>query len=138
MLDDYNNPHKRKEYNAPECHRIEEDFSVSDFKVLQRVKYLHEKEIVIETLPTSNMRIGCLRSFDTYQVLNWYDWWKEGIPMPPVVLETDDPGIFSTNIYNEFALIYCYLVHRKGKERNIVMQFLEVLYKNSEAYKFLP
>lgn len=55
--------------------------------------------------------------------------------MPPVVVGSDDPGIFMTNIYIEYARIATYLefdgygyVERK--------RILEDLIRNGEYYKF--
>lgn len=139
LYENYHSSATRKEYKEPVEKRIEEDFSIDELKLLQKAMlcYLHEREIVIETIPTSNMRIGCHQNFATYQLLQWYQWWKEGIPLPPIVLGTDDPGIFSTNLYNEYSLIFCYLVYERKMERNDVMSFIETLYKNSEIYKFI-
>lgn len=138
LYETYHSSAERKKYENPVEKQILEDFSVDELKLLQKamLSYLQEKEIVIETIPTSNMRIGCHQSFATYQLLQWYQWWKDGVPLPPIVLGTDDPGIFSINFYNEYALIFCYLVYERKMERNDVMNFIDVLYKNSEVYKF--
>ena len=134
----YHLPAIRKKYEEPIEQLIYEDFSIDELKLLQKamLSYLHEREIVIETIPTSNIRIGCHKKFATYQLLQWYQWWKDGLPLPPIVLGSDDPGIFSTNLYNEYALIFCYLVYEQKMERNNVMSFIDVLYNNSEIYKF--
>lgn len=71
------------------------------------LKFLHDREIVIETLPTSNVAIGHHHGFETYHLYNWYKWRKEGHAIPPIVVGTDDAGIFATNIYNEYCNIYC-------------------------------
>ena len=92
--------------------------------------------MVIETLPTSNLRIGYHRSFKTYQLLNWYKWEEEGHPIPPIVLGTDDPGIFETNIYNEYSMVFCYLVYQEKMPRDKVMNFIKNIYENSEIYSF--
>lgn len=97
---------------------------------------MHEKEIVIEVNPTSNLRIGYHSSLSTYQLFRWYNWKNEGKAIPPIVLGSDDSGIFSTNIYNEYALIYCYLVHEKKQYRNDVIKFIEDICANSRIYAF--
>lgn len=112
--------------------------SLESLRIIQNeiLKYLHEKEIVIETLPTSNFRIGFYNDFSFYQLFNWFDLYSSDKPLPPIVLGTDDPGIFSTNIFNEYALVFCYLVYEAKKERNKVLIFLEMLYRNAEIYAF--
>lgn len=115
-----------------------EYFSVENLNILQKeiLKYLHEKEIIIETLPTSNFRIGFYDNFSSYQLFNWFDLFEKDVPLPPIVIGTDDPGIFSTNIFNEYALIYCYLVYEKNKNRNKVLEFIKILNQNAKVYAF--
>lgn len=103
---------------------------------LMLLRYLNEKEIVIETLPTSNVRIGHHHTYDTYHLWNWIKWENEGNPIPPIVVGTDDPGIFATNIYNEYSNIYCKLVYVHHVSRNQAMSVIEKLDKNSQIYKF--
>lgn len=115
-----------------------EYLSVENLNILQKeiLKYLHEKEIIIETLPTSNFRIGFYDSFSSYQLFNWFDLFEKDEPLPPILIGTDDPGIFSTNIFNEYALIYCYLVYEKNKNRNKVLEFIKILNQNAKIYAF--
>ena len=134
----YNDKIIRKKYNEPIEINVSDDFKVAQLTMLQQaiLRLMHRKEIVIETLPTSNFRIGYHKSLDSYQLFTWLQWKKEELPIPPIVLGTDDPGIFATNIYNEYALIYCYLVHEKGLFRNDVMDFIRDIDKNSKIYSF--
>ena len=97
---------------------------------------MHEREIVIETLPTSNLRIGCHKNLATYQLFNWYKWKIEGYSIPPIVLGSDDPGIFQTNIYNEYALVFCHMVYELGISRQDASNYIKELIENSENYKF--
>lgn len=115
-----------------------EYLSVENINIFQKeiLKYLHEKEIIIETLPTSNFRIGFYDNFSSYQLFNWFDLFEKDVPLPPIIIGTDDPGIFSTNISNEYALIYCYLVYEKNKNRNKVLEFIKILNQNAKVYAF--
>lgn len=70
---------------------------------------MHKKEIVIESLPTSDIRRGHHHGFATYHLWNWMKWEDEGESIRTIVLGTDDTGIFATNTYNEYANIYCFL-----------------------------
>ncbi len=119
---------------------IFEQFSSEELEKMQilTLKFLHDREIVIETLPTSNVRIGHHHNFGTYHLWNWVNWDKEGKMIPPIVIGTDDPGIFATNIYNEFANIYCYLTSENKMEHNEAMALLEQFDKNGQIYRFLP
>lgn len=113
-------------------------FDTKQIELLQLalLELLHKKEIVIETLPTSNIRIGIHQDFDTYHLWNWVKWEKEGFCIPPIVIGTDDPGVFSTNVYNEFANIYCHLTSTCKMSHNEVMQLIESLDKNGQIYSF--
>lgn len=97
---------------------------------------MHRREIVIETLPTSNVVIGSHHNFNTYHLYNWYLWKKAGKPLPPIVVGTDDIGIFATNIYNEYCNIFCQFVYGKGMNTDEVTLFLKELDMNAKLYAF--
>ena len=100
------------------------------------LKVMHHRQIVIETLPTSNVVIGHHHSFSTYHLYNWYKWSKEGEKIPAIVVGTDDAGIFATNIYNEYCHIYCMLVFDKGLSPFKAMDYIERLVHNAKVYVF--
>ena len=109
-----------------------------ELKALQLalLKEMHKREIVIETLPTSNVIIGNHHDFTTYHLFNWYLWKKQGYPLPPIVVGTDDTGIFATNIYNEYCNIYCQFLYEKDLNSNEIMAFLKELNANARHYGF--
>ena len=134
----YNRKEIYKKYNDPieiECFGI---FDSTELRLLQKsmLAFMHKREIVNEALPTSNLRIGYHRDLRSYQLFNWYKWKLDGNSIPPIVLGTDDPGIFQTNIYNEYAMIYCYLVYKKGLTRSDVIKFMQEIHDNSRIYAF--
>lgn len=100
------------------------------------LKDMHSRQIVIETLPTSNIIIGQHHDFKTYHLYNWYKWGKEGHQIPAIVVGCDDSGIFATNIYNEYCHIYCLLVFDKGQTSHAAMDFISHLVRNSKVYGF--
>ena len=111
-----------------------EELSELQLMVLQE---MHDKEIVIETLPTSNVMIGHHRSYSSYHIYNWYKWAKEEHrPIPPIVLGTDDAGIFATNIFNEYCNVYCQLMYDKKLNAIDIIRFIEELDYNSKLYNF--
>jgi len=138
LLEKYHNSRYCKFYN--EIIKIEalELFDVKAIKELQLalLKHMHKKEIVIETLPTSNVRIGQHHDFETYHLWNWIKWEEEGAFIPPIVVGTDDTGIFATNIYNEYANIYCHLTSQCKMNHEKAMALIEKLDKNASIYKF--
>jgi adenosine deaminase len=113
------------------------DFPDKDIPKLQLgiLNILHEKEIVIETLPTSNVRIGYYKDYSQYHLLNWLRWEEMEHAVPHIVVGSDDTGIFATNIYNEYANIYCFLVGQ-GITPAKAMAYIERLDKNGSIYKF--
>ena len=60
---------------------------------------------------------------------------QDNLLLPSVVLGTDDPGIFLTNIFNEYARVYCYLLD-KGYSPAESMDMIKRLHENSLIYKF--
>jgi adenosine deaminase len=113
-------------------------FGAGDIEILQLeiLKFLHKREIVIETLPTSNVRIGHHYDYNTYHLWNWIKWEEEGHYIPPIVVGTDDTGIFATNIYNEYANLYCHLVEKGEMTHTKALSVIEKLDKNGQIYRF--
>ncbi|MGN7820167.1 hypothetical protein ACTJJB_08545 [Chitinophaga sp. 22536] len=97
---------------------------------------MNQREIVIETLPTSNVRIGFHRSFRSYHLYNWVKWREEGASIPPIVVGSDDTGIFATNIYNEYANIYSTLLKHNQMPHDKVMAVIKKLDEDSRTYRF--
>ncbi|HTR29183.1 MAG TPA: hypothetical protein VMH27_07930 [Puia sp.] len=138
MLRNYHAKPYRDKYEEPITIRSLEPFNHDDLKIIQLavLNILHRKEIVIETLPTSNVRISLHRDFSTYHLWNWIRWEEEGHHIPPIVVGSDDTGIFATSIYNEYANIYCHLTNEGGMTHSKAMQVIERLDKNSQSYRF--
>ncbi|ALU28104.1 hypothetical protein [Myroides odoratimimus] len=97
---------------------------------------MNKKEIVIETLPMSNVRIGFHQDFSTYHLWNWIKWKKEGVGVPPIIIGSDDTGIFATNIYNEYANVYLMLIQYYNLSHTEAMNVLEEFKRNGDVYRF--
>jgi len=134
----YHSAEYRKEYSKVIEINPQEIFNAEAIELLQLtiLKFMHKKEIVLETLPTSNLRIGIYKNYDMYHLWNWERWEDEGNCIPPIVMGTDDTGIFATNIYNEYANVYCYLVHQYKMPHHKAINFLMKMERNAEIYKF--
>lgn len=114
-----------------------EIFSIDALSEMQLLllRYMCEGELVIETLPTSNVRIGRYNTFDVYHLKRWWQWRRAGKAIPSIILGTDDPGIFVTNIYNEYANVYCSLVNA-GESPAEAMDLVRRMEENARVYSF--
>jgi len=112
-------------------------FSVDDIIRLQKkiMRFLYKRKIVIETLPTSNVRISNNKDYSTYHLWNWLKW-EKGNKIPNIVVGTDDTGIFATNIYNEYAHIYCEYIKMDGKKEADGLSLINRLEKNGRKFRF--
>lgn len=112
-------------------------FNAHEIYLLQNLilNEMATKGIVIEALPTSNMRISYYKHLNEYHLCRWVNGVEEEVLLPPVVLGTDDPGIFSTNIYNEYAKAYLNI--EKGNASSTErLHKISGLHKNSIIYNF--
>ncbi len=69
---------------------------------------IEKKHICIETNPTSNYRIGSLGTYSNHPVTRFFNFGINTTHSPsqiPVSINTDDLGVFHTNIEREFSLI---------------------------------
>ncbi|MEO5330442.1 MAG: hypothetical protein H7839_00345 [Magnetococcus sp. YQC-5] len=116
-------------------------FSPAILRRMQTImlKKLHQKEIVIESMPTSNVRISFYRSHKDHHLWRWLglDNTEENNFLPPICLATDDPGIFATNLRNEYAHVYEWLTKIFGLSPSQAMVHIEQLSINSATYRFI-
>jgi len=106
---------------------IETDFFDEEIlKEFQEIilKELNTKQIAIETMPTSNLRISFYESYKDHHIFRWLD---EVENKPNLIICSDDPGIFATNLRNEYLHINRYI-----KDKNKLLDIA----KNSRIYKF--
>lgn len=97
-------------------------------EAMKKVRCKMQQEIArmglaIETNPSSNYLIGTFRRYDKHPIIRWYN---EGLTYDPqalmdcpqiqVSINTDDQGVFSTYIENEYA--YLALALEKAKDQN--------------------
>ena len=67
---------------------------------------LERKGIVIETNPTSNMKIGRFSRYDQHPIIRFHAIDKEDNRHSIMIsINTDDKGVFGTSLRNEFSLI---------------------------------
>ena len=95
------------------------------------------KGIAIETNPSSNYLIGTFRQYDKHPIIRFYN---KGLIHEPqkiqdcpqlfVSINTDDQGVFSTSLENEYALMACALENEKDELGNY-------MYNKSDIYEWL-
>lgn len=97
---------------------------------------LTRRDITVETLPTSNVRISQYRHIREHHVFRWMPTEAnkiQGDPMLQVSLGSDDPGIFVVDIVSEIYHLYGVLIHDQKMERDRAMELLKKL--NERGYK---
>lgn len=113
-----------------------EIFGIAELRELQNmmIKFLSEKNIAIETLPTSNVRISYYKNYDEHHLKRWLGLSKTDDPQAHVVVGSDDTGIFMTNLRNEYAHIFQSLNRQNGNE--IALQKINYLNITSKTFTF--
>lgn len=113
----------------------EASFTYEVFRELQRfvLGKLNRRHMAIEVLPTSNVRISLYKSHSEHHIFDWLGLTEEGMEVP-VVLGSDDPGIFSTNLRNEYAHILIELDKRLPPMDAIAK--LEQIVRNGKIWRF--
>jgi hypothetical protein len=116
--------------------------SPREFDLLQNVmqELLYKKGIILEVPPTSNVRISYYKEYKEHHIWRWLGI-KDGKreqknPISPIVLGTDDPGIFATNIYNEYCHIYNSMIYDAKLSQSEAIQVIKEIDANSRNYSF--
>lgn len=149
-LNEYNNIDKNvhilyekyhtKEYieNYNKMIQIEplEIFDCKSLRILQNcmIDFLNSKNIAVETLPTSNVRISYYKNYKEHHLSRWLGLDDKQDSRPNVVIGSDDTGIFSTNLQNEYLHIYKVLCERLNEDE--ALEKITYLISTSKAYTF--
>ena len=108
-------------------------------KILQKEfqKRISKYGIAIETNPSSNFLIGTFKSYAKHPIVTFYNQGLveeseevERCPQLNVSINTDDAGIFSTSLENEYAFMALALEKEKDEEGNF-------LYKKEKVYTWI-
>lgn len=99
-------------------------------KLLQMVC---EKHIALEVLPTSNVRISYYHSYAEHHTHRWLD--DKATYRPVVVMGSDDPGIFATNIFNEYAHVFMSMKDKRVHAHHAINKIRELV-GHSQNYGF--
>ncbi len=114
------NPECRIKGKRPIAMTVPESYA-ADIAQLQEtiLSNLEHEGIVIETNPSSNLKIGRFSRYDQHPITHF----NSVIPSPDrhsivVTVNTDDKGVFSTSLTNEFSLLAIALKKQKNTNGN--------------------
>lgn len=106
--------------------------------------------ISLETNPSSNYIIGTFRNYAKHPIIQWYNAHltsdmkqQQECSQISVSINTDDQGIFSTSLDNEFALMACALEKEKDIDgnnvysRNMIYEWLDEVRKMGLRQSFI-
>ncbi len=120
---------------------VKRDFLNTEILLLlqQRVqKLINERDVVLEALPVSNVRISQYRDMRQHHILRWLGLKGHALPgdeVMTVCIGSDDPGIFVTDIKNEFYHIYANL-RVLGLTPADCMSYIKLLNHAGRVYSF--
>jgi len=128
---------------SEELIEVKSDFlQASNYLLLQQA-LMHEvanRGVVIETLPSSNVRISQYKHFSEHHALRWMKAPTAAQPNDPdilVSLGSDDPGIFSTDIETEFHQLFLALKSSNLNESEALHRVAQVN-ERGRIYRFHP
>lgn len=137
------------DYHRPDVHQrgmawSEVDLAEVDTDALialqhRAIDLLNRRNIAIETLPTSNVRISYYEDHEDHHVLRWlgrHPDFPTGAPRPIVCVGSDDPGIFACSLRNEYAHLKRILQDKLHLSGDDAMAILQQLNTNGRAFRF--
>lgn len=81
------------------------------------IRQLSEKGIAVETNPSSNLCIGPFSKYEDLPIFKLAPMEHDvHTPLVNVSVNTDDRGVFSTSLYNEFSLVAAALFKQRNAE----------------------
>ncbi len=115
-------------------------FSAATYLRLQQalMKEVGERHVLIETLPSSNVRISQYRTFSEHHSFRWMrvpGFVQEGDPPIMVTLGSDDPGIFAADLSSEFYQLYATL-RSTGLGDKEALHYLAPINERGRQYRF--
>ena len=103
---------------------------------------IEKRGLAIECCPSSNFRIGRLQKYECHPIFRMRDVDPDGLHHLPVTINTDDLGIFTTSLENEYSLVLLALLKMKdgvGKRKYnnfYIRTWMEQIIKNGHKYAF--
>ena len=103
--------------------------------LMKRVAY---RRVIIETLPSSNVRISQYERFEEHHALRWMGvpgHARDGDTPIMVSLGSDDPGIFAGNLKGEFYQLYAVLRQQGFSDADALRQ-VSIVNERGRQYRF--
>lgn len=142
LFKQYHSPKYRKNYNERIPFSLNEPFKEKTTDIFEEIqnsiaKIIHEKEIAVESMLTSNLRISVYDSYEDHHLWRWLGLTEDKyFTNIPVTIGSDDPGIFSTNIKNEYIQIYEQLIFSHKLSHKEAADIIKGLINNGQIYVF--
>ncbi len=102
------------------------------------MKEVQKRRVVIETLPTSNVRISQYQHHREHHSLRWMklpEFTKPNDPDIMVSMGSDDPGIFSNDLSTDFYHLYAVL-RENGLTDMAALNYLATINERGRQYRF--
>ncbi len=114
------------------------------------LRELHTHGVVIESMPTSNVRISFYETYGDHHLWRWLGLAERRRDagagrgpgrardpiLPTVCLASDDPGIFAASLRNEYAHVYDHLTRRFDLPSDEAIGLIEKLADNARTFRF--
>lgn len=115
-------------------------FDSQTYLRLQQVlmREIQQRRVLVETLPSSNVRISQYENFSEHHSLRWMrvpGYVQEGDPPIMATLGSDDPGIFAGDLSSEFYQLYATL-REAGFADNDALAYLSPINERGRQYRF--
>lgn len=115
-------------------------FDYSTYVQIQQslMKEISRRSVVVETLPSSNVRISQYVGFHEHHALRWMQipgYFKAGDVNIEVSLGSDDPGVFAGDLETEFHQLYAAL-RSVGLSESAAISELKKLNDRGRIYRF--
>lgn len=106
-------------------------YMLQDYMILR----LRENKISVEVMPTSNKRIMGYKTYEEHHVLRWLGIDSKNVrPSPSILLASDNPGLFSTNIYNEYAHLLIAIKNYSHGKNSCIDSFHKLIFNSPPVF----
>lgn len=139
LFEDYHRPHIVAASRALEEWPVEREKDILRADVLtalQRVvlSEVVRRRVVLETLPTSNVRISFYNGHHEHHVFRWLDQ-SDCEARPIVTIGSDDPGIFACSLKGEYVHLL-QAARRRNMDERAAFDMLSEINRNGRLYSF--